>query len=233
MRETTTTQEKRKLFPTPTFTNILFFLNFDLITMFPLLLSPAWPKSITWLILSVTWFSPPRFGNLAMSRAWSRAVRYFPHAADTHDSTVTKAATLHRGNHSGFGEVNRRYLYNILCTMCETNVVFWIKNNSSNINTRKMYFKIEFICHQAIAHKGNSSLLLYQSIILLPLSVMLSRLPCNAKTKFKAKKIKNSTTCCNMYRGEVKSVPDTSFPVEIDHLSWNVNSSHLIFQFRD
>lgn len=41
MRETTTTQEKRKLFPTPTFTNILFFLNFDLITMFPLLLSPA------------------------------------------------------------------------------------------------------------------------------------------------------------------------------------------------
>ena len=134
--------------------------------MFPLLLSPAWPKSITWLILSVTWFSLSRFGNLAMSRAWSRAVRDFPHAVDTHDSTVTKAATLHRGNHSGFGEVNRRYLYNILCTMCETNVVFWIKYNSSNINTRKMYFKIEFICHQAIAHKGNSSLLLYQSIML-------------------------------------------------------------------
>lgn len=165
MRETTT-QEKRKLFPTPTFTNILFFLNFDLITMFPLLLSPAWPKSITWLILSVTWFSPPRFGNLAMSRAWSRAVRS-SRMQLTHTTALWQtAATLHRGNHTGFGEVNRRYLYNILCTMCETNVVFWIKNNSSNINTRKMYFKIEFICHQAIAHKGNSSLLLYQSIML-------------------------------------------------------------------
>ena len=198
--ETTTTKESN--FPLPRL-QIFFFLIFNFIAMLT-----------AWLIRSVTWYSPPKSASFwelgsVPSSTWLPARSWH-----TPISTVTKAATSHRGNHSGFCEVNSRYLYSILCTVYKTNVVLWITNNSWNINNRKMYFKIELCSINRSLTKVTSLFSCtwaFNVLSFCAFSIMLSLLPCNAKDKFKAKKIKNSITYYYSYRGEAKSVPDTGW----------------------